>query len=458
MSPPRPRRVDDHGGAPAPEVGLRDEPARLAAAAAAARDAPPRRRHDAGERLRVKGAGLLRQRADYTHRFNSARGRHGWLRLTPSYSIKIVDEILSRHSSGKRVLDPFCGSGTTALAAASRGHSVHTIDINPFLVWLARAKTARYTARELAEAGGAGRSAARAARLGKSPESADPPMHNIGRWWPDRARFFLRHLKSAIQGSPTRSARATDLLNVAFCRTLIGLSSASFGHQSMSFDSGRGAPGALPAMEKAFMDDLDAVIRSSKGGIRGRASVVCGDSRDMGACTPPGFDVVVTSPPYANRMSYIREMRPYMYWLGYLTSGRDAGELDWSAIGGTWGIAASRLSQWSPSGRCWLPTDLLGTIDSVRDADAKSGAVLAAYIERYFGDISAHLASLRGALRRNASVHYIIGNSSFYGTLIPSEQIYASLMKKHGFEGVSVRPVRKRNSKKELVEFEVSAR
>ena len=43
-------------------------------------------------------------------------------------------------------------------------------------------------------------------------------------------------------------------------------------------------------------------------------------------------------------MSYIRELRPYMYWLGILENARDTGELDWSAIGGTWGVATSRLA------------------------------------------------------------------------------------------------------------------
>lgn len=405
----------------------------------------------------MRPAQRLRRRADYTQRFNAAAGRHGWLRLTPSYSLKIVDEILSGYSPDKRVLDPFCGSGTTALAAVQRGHDATTIDINPFLAWLARVKTARYAAGALDEAAREGRRAARAARAEESPEAADPPMRNIGRWWPDRTRLFLRRLKSAIRDAPVGSAKAADLLSVAFCRTLIGLSSASFGHQSMSFKGGNESQ-SLPAMERAFLGDLDAVLGSSGEDIPGSARVICGDSRDMGPCASPGFDVVVTSPPYANRMSYIREMRPYMYWLDYLTDGRDAGELDWDAIGGTWGVATSRLSQWRPAARVWLPRDLLRAIESVRGADGKSGAVLAAYIERYFGDVSTHLASLRGALKRSASVHYIVGNSSFYGTLVPTERAYASLMRRHGFEGVSVRPIRKRNSKKELVEFEVSAR
>ena len=57
----------------------------------------------------------LEQRADYTQKLNAESGRHGWPRLTPAYSLKIVDEILSSYDDGSRirVLDPFCGTGTT---------------------------------------------------------------------------------------------------------------------------------------------------------------------------------------------------------------------------------------------------------------------------------------------------------------------------------------------------------
>lgn len=35
-----------------------------------------------------------------------------------------------------------------------------------------------------------------------------------------------------------------------------------------------------------------------------------------------------------------------MYWLGFLESGEQAGNLDWKAIGGTWGSATSKLKDW----------------------------------------------------------------------------------------------------------------
>ena len=90
----------------------------------------------------------LKQRADYTQKFNATSGRHGWLRLTPAYSLKVVEEILNRDSSAERILDPFCGTGTTALSAITHGCDAVTTDINPFLVWLTTTKTRHYSRKE----------------------------------------------------------------------------------------------------------------------------------------------------------------------------------------------------------------------------------------------------------------------------------------------------------------------
>ena len=87
----------------------------------------------------------LRQRADYTHKFNTKNNRHGWLRLTPAYGVRVVEELLANERPNLRVLDPFCGTATTALCASYHGHTAVTTDINPFLVWLGTAKAAVYS-------------------------------------------------------------------------------------------------------------------------------------------------------------------------------------------------------------------------------------------------------------------------------------------------------------------------
>ena len=400
----------------------------------------------------------LQQRAEYTHKFNVGAGRHGWLRLTPAYSVKAVEEVFDRYSSPLRVLDPFCGTGTTALSAVSRGHSAATTDINPFLIWLARAKTAQYASKSVAEAERAGEAALDLTERREVEAAAAPEIHNIQRWWSRGNLCFLAHLKSAINVVSGEVGAVQDLLNIAFCRTLIGLSNAAFNHQSMSFKTSSQyeldlsmKPGTL------FRDNLRFVLQGARQNPSEAASIIEGDARGLSMCLDAQYDLVVTSPPYANRMSYIRELRPYMYWLGYLSKGRDAGELDWRAIGGTWGVATSRLGDWTAKTDCWLPKRLAPILSEISSCDNANGILLANYVAKYCEDMSRHFDGLRKVLSAGAHVHYIVGNSTFYGVLVPTEQLYAEMLLEYGFEDVWVRAIRKRNSKKELIEFDVSA-
>lgn len=400
----------------------------------------------------------LRQRADYTHKFNIETGRHGWLRLTPAYSVKVVEEIVGRYGESLSILDPFCDTGTTALSAVNHGHDAVTTDINPFLTWLARAKTARYSAAVIGQVNQAGKAVLDLVRRHAVKPAPEPPIHKIERWWTERSRRYLCDLKAAIGKVSGESGPVLDLLNIAFCRTLIRLSNAAFNHQSMSFkDSAQCAFDFDPEVGAAFLDDLAFVLRGAEQNPRGGAAVILGDARELPACLDKKFDVVVTSPPYANRMSYIRELRPYMYWLGYLTNGRDAAELDWLAIGGTWGVATSRLSEWSSSGTRWLPDGLPSILSKIASGDNANGALLSNYVAKYCEDMSAHFDGLRRVLNPGARVHYIVGNSTFYGVTVPTEQVYAAMLREYGFTDVDVLAIRKRNSKKELIEFDVSA-
>ncbi len=118
----------------------------------------------------------LRQRADYTHKYNLTSGRHGWLRLTPAYSVRIVEEIINHTTGHRRVFDPFCGTGTTALSAAYHGHDAATTEINPFLVWLAQAKTDHYSIAVVTRTRSLCREILETVRTGKiQPVSRPPP-------------------------------------------------------------------------------------------------------------------------------------------------------------------------------------------------------------------------------------------------------------------------------------------
>ncbi|WP_204848414.1 TRM11 family methyltransferase [Rhodopila globiformis] len=397
----------------------------------------------------------LRQRADYTHKFNAQSGRHGWLRLTPAYSVRIVEELIARCDHPMRILDPFCGTATTALSAACHGHQAVTTDINPFLVWFGRAKTDRYTGATIAATRDACGRALRLVARDALPPVPAPPIHRIERWWNPQELDFLQLLKAAIDHVTEPQSQPRTLLLVAFCRTLIALSNAAFNHQSMSFSPpAASAPGRDRG--QVFAEAVALVLHGAGENPPGAAEVILADAR---APLPYDglFDRVVTSPPYVNRMSYIRELRPYMYWLGFLANGHDAGALDWSAIGGTWGTATSRLAAWKRPAEAFEHAELGRVLDLVADAGNRNGGILANYIAKYFGDMWVHLQNVTTMLSRDAEIHYIVGNSTFYRVLLPVERLYAAMLERIGFRSIACRPMRKRNSKVELIEFDVSA-
>ena len=403
----------------------------------------------------------LTQRADYTQKHNARTGRYGWLRLTPAYSLKVVNEILGacEGDSGMRVFDPFCGTGTTALCATYHGRQAVTTDINPFLVWLSRAKTDYYPTALIDELRQRGGKLAASAMREDAACAPMPCMHNIERWWNTDTIRFLCRLKGTIDAAFRQGTKGHALLLAAFCRTLIKLSNASFNHQSMSFKSDNQA--LLPldfSLPDVFVRDLDFILKGAEHNPISKAQVLKADARSLCSERIDKIDCVITSPPYANRMSYIRELRPYMYWLGYLANGRDAGEMDWEAIGGTWGVATSRLHNWRET-KNGFESKLLKAASDRIDIDAnRNGRLLATYVLKYFDDMWHHFRSLTGVLNDGARIHYIVGNSTFYGVLVSVERVYAEMLSELGFNDVECVPIRKRNSKKALIEFDVRAR
>jgi SAM-dependent methyltransferase len=400
----------------------------------------------------------LGRRDELTYRANLRDARYGWLRLTPAYSVHLVAGLLDEHARpGTRVLDPFCGTGTTALVCAERGLACDTTDINPFLVWLARAKTRRYAAADVAAFRQAAARVATAMRKADGP-SWTPEIHKIERWWSVSALAALGRGREAIRRARAKvPPRAADLLDLAFCRAMIESAHVSFGHQSMSFRAGAVPEGAhADDVARRFAAAVEAIAGAAGSRIERVPSPVLVDARDLGTkLVPEAYDHVLTSPPYPNRMSYVRELRPYMYWLGYFESSRDAGELDWRAIGGTWGCATSNVSKWSAP-REAAPVPFAGFEDILGAIGARS-PVLARYVGKYFHDMVLHVRSLFPLVARGGRVDYIVGNSKFYDVMLPVEDIFAAIFASVGFANARAKTIRKRSSKKELFEFVVSA-
>lgn len=406
----------------------------------------------------------MKQRSDYTFKYNKKIGRHGWLRLTPAYSIKLVQEILRKNDlfdgkifKGGMILDPFCGTATTGIVAAEMGLDCVLYDINPFLVWFGKIKSENFDDEELAKLYDTVKKDLKELSSNGNDESAwVPPMKNIERWWNHGTLMALATLRQYINkrwGMPTDNG-AYNLLWVAFARIIIETSAADFGHISVSFKE-ETTNYELESVIKLYINIFDIIINSAKEKLKGNATIVYGDSRTLDKDISK-FDMVITSPPYPNRISYIRELRPYMYWLGFLETGEQAGEMDWKAIGGTWGVATSKLYSWK-SENSHLPQALYDVCRKIENADNKNAKAMSLYVLKFFEDMFTHLSSLRKRLNRGAEINYILGNSSFYGNYVDTENIIKESLNYLGYSNIQSYVIRKRNCNKGLFEYKISA-
>ncbi len=397
----------------------------------------------------------VKRNAYFTFKHNESLGRHGWLRLTPAYSVKIVENILMElNYSPQYVLEPFSGTGTTELVCANKGIPSTAYDINPFLVWLAKVKTNIYKQEILANFNNIAKNIVMNSHNMSS--NTYPPIHNIKRWWDTEQLNYLARLKKAIWD--TKESYIFDLLKVAFCRQIIELSNITFNHISTSFSDSTSIKNKFNSDigDMFFLKSCEMIKNTLEEQPKVISFVKNQNSLNIPVDMTDNYDTVITSPPYPNRISYIRELRPYMYWLDYLKTTTEASELDWETIGGTWGAATSRLSSWEPQTKL-LPCCLFDITRKIKNVNNKSAKLMSNYVLKYFDDIAIHLQSVFETIRSGGNIHYIIGNSSFYGYIIPSDVIYKEILTRIGFQNVTSIIIRKRNCNKHLYEYCVSA-
>jgi len=399
----------------------------------------------------------VQQRSEYTFKANRNLGRHGWLRLTPAYGVKLVENLLSNVDLEAIILDPFSGTGTTGLVAAARGYQAFTFDINPFLIWFGNAKYRNYNQDLLLDIREKIHQALQEYRGQIDQENWQPSIFNIERWW---SRYTLKVISSLRTnlvkqfGEPEES-NEYSIVWIAFCRLIMETSSAAFNHVSMSFNT-TVAHYDIECIEKLFLDIIELIFKNAETPIIGSAKVLNIDSRNITNLDILKVDKVITSPPYPNRMSYIRELRPYMYWTKFLHEAKEAGELDWLAIGGTWGIATSRLNSWNIETE-QLPEKVFQTVNSIKMSEGKNSELLGIYVMKYFYDMYLHLCSMRAILNHGAELHYIVGNSTFFGNMVDTETLLMDCMGILGYANIHSKIVRKRNCNKALYEYCISA-
>ena len=346
---------------------------------------------------------------------------------------------------GDTALDPMCGSGVTLLEGWLAGRSVVGVDLDP----LARRQSAARTTALPAEAvHTAGRAALEhAAELHAGNSHPANPLDVIRGGMDDATRQFLDYwffpetqeelaaLIIAIRAEPDADLR--NLLEVVFSSTIVtksgGVSRArDLAHTRPHRVADKQPRSALRQFEILINRAADAYAAVNPDAV-GESRIVAGDARDL-PLSADSVDLIVTSPPYANALDYMRAHKFSLAWLGdpipNLTSLR-AQYIGSESIGKESGD--NRADQSAPAE---LPASVQAVVDQLAAKDAPKSRIL----RRYFVDMRAAIGEMTRVLRPGAAAVIVVGPSIMRGILIPTHQCLADIAASAGLEVVAVAP------------------
>jgi SAM-dependent methyltransferase len=237
-----------------------------------------------------------------------------WLRLNavcPYYTMFPMDFPLSQlklYPDARRVLDPFCGRGTTLYAARLAGRQAVGIDVNPVAVAIARAKTVRTSPAAVVRL---------ARRILQDTDEVDTPEGEFWEWGfhPHTLREVaaLRVGLRICADTPTAQMLRALLLGVLHGPRNKGVPSYLSNQMPRTYAS-------KPAYAVRYwrnhgltpvrVDTVDVLKRRAERVLKdcppntpGR--VMLGDAARSVMALRQRFDLVITSPPYYAMRTYV---------------------------------------------------------------------------------------------------------------------------------------------------------
>lgn len=318
------------------------------------------------------------------------------------------------------VLDPFMGSGTTAVEAVRYARTVHGVEVDPYARLIATVATRRYTSDELEQIEIVVKEIAYNFDAQKPNIDLMPRLVNVAYWFSEDNFRDLLKLKSTIF-SLSNEGRIRDFLLAAFGDIIRACSKAE--RQSLkpyiSKKYEKAAKPVLPEFLKISASYIDAVAQSSihkTDGIVWEGS----DATKFEVSTP--IDLAITSPPYINAMDYTRCIKIESAWIG------TADDLIIRSVRNAQLGESARRHR--PIGNAFVSDMATEYFSSLKQADlSKFDTALA-----YFDDMSENLKSVFKSLKPGGMYFIIVGNSKIRGIDIPTHKVIAEIACEVGFQ------------------------
>ena len=343
---------------------------------------------------------------------------------------------------GDTVLDPMCGSGATLLEGWLAGRSVVGVDLDPLARRQSIARTTAIDPHAVRDAGDAAlrRAADLYAGIGRpaDPLAAirrgmdDATTQFLDYWFLTETQQELASLALAIRAEPNADLR--NLMQVILSSTIVtksgGVSRArDLAHTRPHRVSDKQPRRPIRAFATLVNRAVDAYAAVDADAV-GPRHIIAGDSRRL-PLTTGSVRLIVTSPPYANALDYMRAHKFSLAWLGDPIP--RLSRLRSRYIGSERQVVRTPTD--AATGR-QLPAATQSVVDQLADVDTSRARVLF----RYFGDMGDAINEMARVLQPGAAAIIVVGPSIMRGVLIPTHDCLADLATRAGLDVVAVAP------------------
>lgn len=356
----------------------------------------------------------------------------------------IVRAIQTVEGSVTTCLDPFGGSGTTALACQMMGVRSTTVEVNPYLADVIRAKLATYDSDSLVERLRAVRRAFRTLSVNAitywpdlPPTFVEPGVND--RWiFDSEVAGALASLLTAIDRSVPDEAERR-LFRVIVGGMLTEISNVVVSGKGRRYRRNWEARAiSREDVTRAFSTRAESAlldIIAFRDRPKVAATVIEGDARTVRL--RGRFDLAVFSPPYPNSFDYTDVYNLQLWVLNYLTGSEENKKLRRDTL--TSHVQVSRAFADSPHGSETLQA-VVAALKGERSQLWSSH--LPEMVGAYFHDLYEVTESVLTALKPGGQCWMVVGDSRYGSTHIPVTRILQELLEYNGIEDVSAEPIR----------------
>lgn len=369
-----------------------------------------------------------------------------WRNFKEAFAPELVAQAVEQTSQGlgravRTAIDPFGGSGTTALASQFLGVSATTIEVNPYLADLIEAKLCTYNVKSL----------------------LDDYERLLGRWKPcetdpfpgapvtfvepglNGRYIFSKEVGACLAGIRSALSDVADVAHQRLFRVILASISTAVSNVVVSGKGRRYRRNwkarqltseiVLEAFDQAFVQAVYDINR-----FRNRLcleyTLFRGDCREL-IPEDDEFDVAIFSPPYPNSFDYTDVYNVELWVCGYLSSRQDNRALRMNTLRSHVQIhrsyATSNLSSQTLDA-------VTAQLNCVRHELWDSS--IPDMVSAYFDDMRVVLERLSGTLVDGGRAYMVVGDSRYKGIQVPVAHILLELAEPMGFRKIDSEPFR----------------